>query len=144
MPSAESYLKKVQMNSCIRTVAYFSTALRKAQKNWSATNKEAFALVLAVRHWNVYLAGSTFVLNSNHNPLTNLRNQQDPRGKVGRWISELEEYDYTIKYIRGKENVKADALSRNDNTFENQPQSQFEDKIYALFTENANFSSQLK
>ena len=49
----------------LHPVAYFSTALRKAQKNWSATNKEAFALVLAVRHWNVYLAGSTFVQDRN-------------------------------------------------------------------------------
>lgn len=128
----------------LHPVAYFSTALQKAQKNWSATNKEAFALVLAVRHWNVYLAGSTFVLNSDHNPLTHLRDQQDPRGKVGRWISELEEYDYTIKYIRGAENVKADALSRNENASQNQPHSQFEEKVYALFAENASFLTQLK
>ena len=60
----------------LHPVAYFSTALQKSQKNWSAASKEAFALVLAVRHWNVYLAGSTFVHNSDHNPLhTDLKNE---------------------------------------------------------------------
>ena len=128
----------------LHPVAYFSTALRKDQKNWSATNKEAFALVLAVRHWNVYLAGSKFVLNSDHNPLSHLRSQPDPRGKIGRWVSELEEYDYTIRYIRGKENVKADALSRFTNASSDQPHSHFEEKVYALFIDNKDFPSQLK
>eukprot|EP00795_Rhopilema_esculentum_P011292 gene11292-biopygen11554 len=27
--------------------------------------------------------------------------QKDPRGKFARWIAELEEYDYTVQYIRG-------------------------------------------
>ena len=35
-------------------VAYFSTALQQSQGNWSATDKEAYALVTAVRHWHVF------------------------------------------------------------------------------------------
>ena len=120
----------------LHPVVCFSTALRNDQKNWSATNKEAFALVLAVHHWNVYLAGSKFVLHSDHNPLSHLRSQPDPCGKIGRWVSELEEYDYTIRYIRGKENVKADALSRFTNASSDQPHSHFEEKVYALFIDN--------
>ena len=118
-------------NKQLHPMACFSTALREDQKNWSATTKEAFALVLAVCHWNVYLAGSTFVLNSDHNTLSHLRRQPDPRGKIGQWGSELEEYDYTIYYIRGKENVKADALSRYTNASPDQQYSNFEEKAYA-------------
>ena len=44
-------------DNTLHPVAYFSTALQKSQQNWSATTKEAFALVLAVHHWQVYLAG---------------------------------------------------------------------------------------
>ncbi len=36
-------------------VAYFSAALQQSQQNWSATTKEAFALILATRHWRVHL-----------------------------------------------------------------------------------------
>ena len=74
-------------------IAYFSTALQSSQKTWSATTKEAFALVSAVRHWHVYLACTLFILKSDHNPLVHLRNQKDPRGKVARWIADLEEYE---------------------------------------------------
>ena len=84
------------------------------------------------------------MLNSDHNPLSHLRSQPDPRGKSGRWVSELEEYDYTFRYIRGKENVKADALSRLTNASSEQPHSHFEEKVYALFIHHKDFPSQLK
>ena len=54
-------------------VAYFSTAFTKSQRNWVPITKEAFALVLAVRHWHVYLIGTEFTLRSDHNPLVHLR-----------------------------------------------------------------------
>ena len=136
-------LSQLGPNGIEHPVAYFSTALQKSQQNWSATIKESFALVLAVRHWHVYLAGRNFVLKTDHNPLVFLRSQKDPRGKISRWLNELEEFDYTIKYIPGKENVKADALSRNSSADTMQPESEFEDKIYASFLRNENFHDQL-
>ena len=95
----------------LHPVAYYSTAFNKAQQNYAPTTAEVFALVLAVRHWYVYLAGETFVCNSDHNPLVYFRAQKDPHGKFGRWITELEKYDYTVKYVPGVDNVKADPFS---------------------------------
>ena len=88
---------------------------------------------MAIRHWHVYLAGTEFVLNSDHNPLVHLRNQRDLRGKFARWLSELEEYQYTIQYIPGKLSVKADALSRTTGFESNMDHFDmiFEDKVYA-------------
>ena len=124
-------------------VAYFSTALQKSQQNWSATTKESFALVMAVRHWHVYLAGRPFVLKTDHNPLVFLRSQKDPRGKIGRWINELEEFDYKIQYIPGKDNVKADTLSRSSAANPDQPEPEFDHKIYASYIQSDNFKQQL-
>ena len=73
-------------DSNLHPVAYFSDAVQTSQKNWAPTTKEAYALVLAVRHWNVYLAGRHFTLHSDHNPLVYMRKQKDPRGKFARWI----------------------------------------------------------
>ena len=137
-------LSQVGNDDCLHPVVYFSTALQSSQKNWSATTKEAFALVCAVRHWQVYLSGTTFVLNSDHNPLTHLREQKDPRGKFARWLAELEEFDYSIQYIPGKFNIKADALSRNKAASDIQPSTEFEEHIYALFGSKDGFRVQLR
>ena len=61
----------------LHPVTYFSTSLQKSQKNWPATDKEMFALIVAVRHWHVYLAGTKFILRSDHNLLTHLREKQN-------------------------------------------------------------------
>ena len=130
-------------DSQLHPVAYFSDAVQKSQRDWAPTTKEAFAMVLAVRHWHVYLAGRPFVLNSDHNPLVYMRKQKDPRGKFTRWILELEEFSYTVKYVRGVDNVKADALSRINRAGGCQPASPLEEKIYAIANDR-NFLSQIK
>jgi hypothetical protein len=122
-------------DALLHPVGYFSDAVQKSQKSWAPTTKEAFAMVLGVRHWYVYLAGQHFTLNSDHNPLVYMRTQKDPRGKFARWILELEEYDYTVKYVKGIENVKADAMSRNTNACQQQPPSLLEEKIYLVMSD---------
>ena len=129
-------------DSLLHPVGYFSDAVQKSQKSWSPTTKEAFALVLAVRHWQVYLAGRRFTLNSDHNPLVYMRDQKDPRGKFARWILELEEYNYTVRYVKGVDNVKADALSRNSNADLLQPLSPLVEKIYLVLSDH-NFHLQI-
>ena len=128
----------------LHPVGYFSDSVKPSQKSWAATTKEAFALILAVRHWYVYLAGTEFVLNSDHNPLVHLRQQKDPRGKFSRWILELEEFNYVVKYVPGVQNVKADALSRNEGASNQQPASRFEDRIYSVLEDRARFQEQVR
>ena len=127
----------------LHPVGYFSDSVKSSQFSWAPTTKEAFALILAVRHWYVYLAGTKFVLNSDHNPLVHLREQKDPRGKFSRWILELEEFDYIVKYVPGVENVKADAFSRNEGASKDQPESRFEEKIYSVVEDRERFREQL-
>ena len=58
----------------------------------------------------------------------------------------MEEYDYRIAYVRGKCNIKADALSRcrNENKNNCEITDDFDDKIYVISpVDDANFKSQL-
>ena len=142
--AAGGILSQIGDDNVLHPIAYFSTSFTGSQCNWAPVTKEAFALVLAVRHWHVYLSGTEFTLRSDHNPLVHLRNQKDPRGKFGRWIAQLEEYSYTVEYIRGKDNIKADFFSRNQAANSNQPSSLFDDKVHATNINNIVFIEQLK
>ena len=106
-------LQQEQHDGTVKPVSYCSFALSAAQSNWEPYSQETFALVLAVRKWHPYLYGNRFTFRSDHNPLKNIRNKKDPRGKIANWLMELEEYDYVIQHIPGKDNVIADCLSRS-------------------------------
>ena len=97
----------------VRPIAYHSKTLSKPQRRWSATEKELFAVIECTRKWRVYCTGKVCIF-TDHKPLEFARNMKDTRGKVARWILELDEIDYLIKYLPGKQNVVADAFSRTD------------------------------
>ena len=105
-------LLQEQHDGSIRPVSYCSYALSPPQQNWETYSKEVFALVLSSRKWHPYLFGNKCIFRSDHDPLKTIRNKKDPRGKIANWLMELEEYDYVIHHVPGKENITADCLSR--------------------------------
>ena len=138
-------LSQYQNDNQLHPVAYFSTALSDSQKKWSTYNKETFAMVCATRHWYVYLAGSKFIVKSDHNPLTHIQKKKDPHGKLARWIAELEPFDFDIQYLAGRQNEKADALSRNKSAIINkEPDEWFAEKLYSVEVRNDLFNEQLR
>ena len=127
-----------------RPVAYYSNNLQPAQRKWSAHTKESYALILALRHWRVYLCGLNFLIRTDHNPLIQLRKTKDPRGTFPRWLTEVEEYSFEIEYKPGKLNVVPDALSRCVNKCMKLPADDLDEKSYAVFTTGDNIMQQLK
>ena len=65
-----------------------------------------------MKQFRVYLYGRRFLLCTDHNPLVWLRSCREPKGRLARWVLELEEYDYEMKYQPGTSIPHADALSR--------------------------------
>ena len=51
-------------------------------------------------------------MRTDHQPLKWLKIFQDTSSKLIRWSLKLQEFDYTVEYKKGKENVVADRLSR--------------------------------
>lgn len=92
-------------------LAYHSKTLTDTERRWSATDKEMFGIISAARKWSPYCSGRV-IFHTDHLPLKYMRKQKDPRGKMARWLVEMENYDYQIEYVPGKENVQADYLSR--------------------------------
>ena len=95
-----------------RVIAYASRTLNSAERNYSPTSKEAYAVVWAVQHFHPYVLGKKFELVTDHRGLKWLFGRENPEGKVARWIEILQEYDYVINYRKGSTNQNADTLSR--------------------------------
>ena len=67
--------------------------------------------------------------------------KKDQRGKIARWLIELEEYEFDLVHLPGKENVKADFMSRSNHTAF-PPAGRLEENVYAVVNES--FRTQLK
>ena len=50
-------------------VAYASRALTKAEQNYSQSEKETLAVVFGTEHFNQYIYGRAFLVESDHKPL---------------------------------------------------------------------------
>lgn len=95
-----------------RPICYASRTLNKSEQNYSTIEKELLAIVWATKYFRPYLFGRKFKIITDHKPLTWLFSLKEPNSKLIRWRLNLEEFDYTIIYKKGKENANADALSR--------------------------------
>ena len=85
-------------------------------RTFTATEKEAAAIMDAVRKWNHLLHGHRFTLVTDQRAVSFML---DPKrlGKIKNtklqlWRAELGNFDYHIEHRPGKLNVVADALSR--------------------------------
>ena len=92
-------------------VAYASRTLNDRKKHYSAMEKEALAVVFATQNFRVYLLGKPFQLITDNRALTWLHSLE-PKGRIARWIMDLQEFSFTVQHRAGKDNANADALSR--------------------------------
>ena len=93
-------------------IAYTSQHLNDTQMNWSTIEKEAYAIIHAVRTFYPYLYGRKFKVLTDHRPLQWLMSIKEPTGKLARWALLLQEFDIDISYRPGRINQNADCLSR--------------------------------
>jgi Reverse transcriptase (RNA-dependent DNA polymerase)/RNase H-like domain found in reverse transcriptase/Integrase zinc binding domain/Retroviral aspartyl protease len=74
--------------------------------------KELTAIHWGVNHFKPYLFGKKFKILTDHKPLVYLFSMKNPTSKLTRMRWDLEEFEYTVEHIAGKQNCAADALSR--------------------------------
>ncbi|CAF1076070.1 unnamed protein product [Didymodactylos carnosus] len=94
-------------------VGYLSKKITKAQRKWSPTEQECFALMCALDKWHVYLTGVKFTWDTDHQALIHLKNKAQVNKRCERWRLKIAEYDIKINHIRGIHNAMPDYLSRS-------------------------------
>ena len=100
----------------VRPIAYTSRALRGAERNmenYSSRKLELLALQWAIKEkFREHLISSTFTELTDNNPLTYQQSKCKLKDVEQRWVSELANFNFNIKYRGGKQNANAHALSR--------------------------------
>ena len=106
-----------QQGDDLRVISYASRTLSETEKNYHLHSGKLEFLALK---WSVtdkfsdYLGhGSKFTVFTDNNPLTYVMSSAKLNATGMRWVNELSEYDFTLKYKPGKSNTDADGLSRN-------------------------------
>ncbi len=70
-----------------RPVSLFSKKLNPCQLSYSVIEKETLALIMALKHFDVYVSGSApVVVFIDHNPLTFLNSLQCPNQRLIWWL----------------------------------------------------------
>jgi hypothetical protein len=93
-------------------VCFFSRKLRSHETRYSTVEKEALALVTAVRAFSVYFGSSTVIVYTDHSPLTFINSMVNSNDKILRWSLELQKYSLDIRHRPGRDNLLPDLLSR--------------------------------
>jgi hypothetical protein len=79
---------------------------------YSTVEKEALALVLAVRAFSVYFGSAEVLVYTDHSPLQFINQMANSNQKLLRWSLELQQYSLVIKHRPGRLNLLPDILSR--------------------------------
>ncbi len=99
-------------NSLPQIVAYFLKKLWPVERQYSAMDREALAIVLACCQFNSYLWGTQFTIQTDHQPVVSVFKHKTKSPRMNRWILEMRDYQYRIEYKQGRKNVVTDHLSQ--------------------------------
>lgn len=94
-------------------VAYFSKKMSPAEQNYDIHDKELLAIVAAFKHWRTYVEGAPKVkVYLDYKNLTRFTTTKELTLRQVRQAELLGQHKFTIIYTLGRENGRADALSR--------------------------------
>ena len=105
-----------RQDSKMRVIAYASRTLTPTERNYNfhAGKLEFLALKWAVceQFRDILYHAKSFTVYTDNNPLTYILTSAKLNATTQRWVSELADFNFNIKYRPGKSNVDADFLSR--------------------------------
>ena len=106
------------LGACIiqdgKPIAFGSSALTSTQAKYAQIEKECLAILYGCRKFHQYLYGKKITVQTDHKPLEAIfkKDLDKVPPRISRMILYLMKYDIEVKWIKGKEMLIADALSR--------------------------------
>jgi len=121
-----------------RVIQYASQSLSRTQQKYAQIDKEAYAIIFAIKKFYQFLYGNRFTLYTDHRPLTQILapNKALPVHSAMRmqhYKIFLQAFNYDIKYKNTKLHSNADGLSRlpiqSEDNFEYDVVDEYEIKL---------------
>lgn len=82
----------------MKIVAYFSKSLNQAQKRKKAIYLECLAIKEAIKFWQYWLMGKSFLVFSDHKPLEGMNFKSRTDKELGDLAYYLSQYNLQVKY----------------------------------------------
>ena len=95
-----------------KPIAFASCKLTATQSAMSTIEREAYAVIYALRKFRNFVFSTEVTIYSDHNPLMYLRECAPKSAKLTRWALGLQEFNIVWSYRSGSRNQAADCLSR--------------------------------
>jgi hypothetical protein len=99
-----------------RPIAYYSSSLCPRNALLSTYEKEAMAIIESLKRWRHYFLGNKLIIRTDQQSLKFMTDQRVASSIQHKLMLKLLEFDFTLEYKQGKENVVADALSRKQHS----------------------------
>lgn len=97
-----------------KPIAFFSRKLSSAETRYSTYDRELLAIYLAIKHFRSQLEGQSFIIFTDHRPLTfafsKVSESNSPRQL--RHLDFISQFSTDIRHVSGTDNIVADTLSR--------------------------------
>lgn len=99
-------LEQEQEDGSYRPIYYASCKLSKIEQRYSQFEREALAVSWACQKFHLYLYGIKFEICTDHKPLVIVLSPKSkpPLARTQRWLLYLQQYQYELTHIRGKDN----------------------------------------
>jgi transposase InsO family protein len=117
-------------------VGYFSKTMSPAELNYQIHDKEMLAIVKSLSQWRADLARTDKRIQvfTDHKALEYFMTTKQLNQRQARWAEVLSEFFFTIVYRPGKQNEKADALTRRGDEVTAQKEVKKNHRLQTLLT----------
>ena len=102
-----------KFNNKLEPLAYFSRKLSSSEIKYSTFDRELLGIFASIKHFRHFVEGREFTVYTDHKPLTcALESKTDRSPRQTRQLEYISQFTNDIQYIKGKNNIIADTLSR--------------------------------
>ena len=107
-----AYLGQLDDQGVEQPLAFASAKLSDAQIKYNTGQLEAYALIVALKKFEIFVFASKIICYLDHNPLCFIAKCLPQCARFSRWALALAKFDIEIAHVRGTENIIAGTLSR--------------------------------